>query len=311
MRDSAQAKSRAASVSIGVNVLLLSVKVAVGLLTGAVALLASAIDSLLDLTASLFAFLGVRVGSRPPDDTHAYGHQKFESIASVIQLLMLFVTVGLIAWEAWSRLETGDAPSAPLAGVAVIVFALGVDLWISRYLSRVAEEVGGSHALEADSLHFATDVWSNIAVIAGLVAASFGLQQGDPIAAFVVAGLVLFTAVGLVREVGGTLTDRAPSPEIVDRLREVIEGFSEVRDHHTLRARMVGSHIFLDVCVELDPDLSFQRAHDMSHELNSALRHRIPEVADAVIHYEPAGHPEHQDAAHHAHGFDALSPPDG
>jgi cation diffusion facilitator family transporter len=203
------------------------------------------------------------------------------------------------------------APSAPLAGVAVIVFALGVDLWISRYLSRVAEEVGGSHALEADSLHFATDVWSNIAVIAGLGAASFGFSQGDPIAAFVVAALVLVTAVGLVREVGGTLTDRAPDPEVVDRLRDVIEGFPEVLEHHTLRARMVGSRIFLDVCVELDPDLSFQRAHDLSHELNSALRIKIPEVADALIHYEPAGHPAHQDEEHHAHGFDALSQGEG
>ncbi|MDX1509913.1 MAG: cation diffusion facilitator family transporter [Nitriliruptorales bacterium] len=305
-----QAKSRAAGLSIGVNVVLLTVKVAVGLITGAVAVLASAIDSLLDLTSSLFALFGVRVGGRPPDDTHAYGHAKFESLASLAQLSMLFITVWFIGFEAWDRLESNTAPNAPVAGIAVIVFALFVDLWISRKLARVAEETGGSHALEADSLHFATDVWSNIAVIIGLIAAQFGFARGDPLAAFVVAALVLVTAVSLLREIGGTLTDRAPDPEVVQQINDVITDFPGVLDHHTLRARMLGQRIFLDVCVELDPDLTFQRAHDLSHELCNALHREVPDIADTVVHYEPAGHPEHQDEAHHAHGFDALATSD-
>ena len=305
-----RAKSRAAGLSIGVNIVLLSIKVTVGLLTGAVALLASAIDSLLDLTASLFALFGVRIGARPPDDTHAYGHHKLESFASLAQLMLLFVTVAIIGWEAWDRLRSGAAPTAPLAGVGVILFALVVDLWISKKLATVARQTGGSHSLEADSLHFATDVWSNVAVMIGLVAAQLGFARGDPIAAFVVAVMVFVTAFTLLRDVGGTLTDRAPDAAIVQQLVAVIEEFPGVVDHHTLRARMLGQRIFLDVCVELDPDLTFQRAHDLSHDLCSALREAVPNVADAVIHYEPADHPDHQDQADHAHGFDALATSD-
>lgn len=299
-------KRRVAFLSIAVNVLLLALKVAVGVVTGSVALWASAADSLMDLTASVFAFVGVQIGSRPPDDTHAYGHQKFESLSSLVQLTMLFLTVGVIAAEAWGRLLGEPSVETPLAGVAVIVVSLGVDLWISRRLRRTAEETGGSQALEADALHFATDVYSNIAVIVGLVAVRLGFPLGDPIAAFVVAGLVTVTAVGLVRETTGVLTDRAPDEATIQRLHRTIAALPEARGHHTLRARMVGSRIFLDVCVELDPELSFAEAHDVSHRLNRQLRDAVPAVADAVIHVEPAGHPEHQDTEHHAHGYDAL-----
>lgn len=306
-QDTGRAKRRAAATSILVNIFLLSLKAVVGVITGSVALWASAADSFLDLTASSFAYAGVRVGARPPDDTHAYGHQKFESLSSLVQLTMLFVTVGVIFSEAWDRLYGEPSVETPLTGVAVILLSLVIDFWISRRLTRVARESGGSQALEADALHFATDVWSNLAVIAGLIAVRLGAPIGDPLAAFVVAVFVAVTAIGLLRETTGVLTDRAPDAETVRSLQETLAHFPDVRGYHTLRARMVGSQIFLDVCVELDPDLSFERAHDLSHEMQEALRHEVPAVADAVIHFEPAGHPEHQDHAHHSHGFDALA----
>ena len=305
-----RARRRAAATSIGVNVGLFGLKAVVGVLTGSLALWASAADSLLDLTASVFAYVGVRVGSRPPDDTHAYGHEKFESLSSLVQLAMLFVTVGVIATEAWGRLFGAPVVETPLAGVAVIVVSLAVDLWVSRLLSRTAEETGGSQALEADALHFATDVWSNLAVIVGLVAVRLGLPVADPIAAFVVAVLVAVTAVGLLRQTLAALTDHAPDAEVVGRLHGAIEALPEVVDHHTLRARQVGQRIYLDVCVEVDPTLDLHTAHDLSHVLQRHLREAVPQVADAVIHVEPADHPIHQDADHHAHGFDALAPRD-
>ncbi|MBW3620534.1 MAG: cation diffusion facilitator family transporter [Actinobacteria bacterium] len=302
-------KRRTASLSIAVNVLLLALKAVVGVMTGSVALWASAADSLLDLTASTFAYIGVRVGSRPPDDTHAYGHEKFESLSSLVQLGLLFVTVGVITAEAWDRLRGQPGVETPAYGIAVIVLSLAIDVWISRRLQRVARETG-SQALRADALHFSTDVWSNVAVLVGLAAVASGVPLGDPLAAFVVAALVAVTAFELLRDTAGVLTDAAPEPEVVRRLDEAIASFPDVRDHHTLRARIVGARIFLDVCVELDPSLTFQRAHDLSHEMQETLRAAVPEVADAVIHFEPAGHPRAQDAAHHAHGFGALSPPD-
>ena len=297
----------AALVSIGVNVFLLALKSVVGVLTGSLALWASAADSFLDLTASSFAYVGVRVGSRPPDDSHAYGHSKFESLSSLIQLGLLFVTVGVIVSEAWDRFQGAAVVTTPLFGVGVIVVSLAVDLWISRRLSRTAAETGGSQALEADALHFATDVWSNIAVITGLLAVRFGFPLGDPLAAVLVAIFVAVTAIGLLRETTGTLTDRAPDAETVRRMVDAVCGVPEVVEHHTLRARMVGSRIYLDVCVELDPSLSFARAHDVSHEIQDALFQAVPEIADAVIHIEPVGHPAHQDDEHHGHGFDALT----
>lgn len=305
--DDARRRHGAALSSILVNVVLLAAKVVVGLWTGSIALWASAADSFLDLTASSFAYAGVRIGARPPDRTHAYGHGKFESLSSLVQLGLLFVTVGVIAYEAWQRLIGEPSVRTPLAGVALIAVSLLVDLWISRRLTRVARETGGSEALEADALHFATDVWSNLAVIVGLLAVRFGFPLGDPLAAIAVALLVAVTAWGLLQHTTGSLTDTAPDPDVVARMVAVIESFDEVETYHTLRARRVGSRIFLDLCVELDPTLTFARAHDVSHELQDRLQESVPEIADAVIHFEPAGHPAHQDRAHHDHGFDALS----
>lgn len=302
----ARSKRLAAGASIGVNVFLLTLKVVVAVWTGSIALWASAADSLLDLTASMFAFVGVSVGSRPPDDSHAYGHHKFESLSSVVQLGMLFITVGIIAAEAWGRLFGEPSVTTPLAGVVVIAISLIIDLWISRLLSRTADETGGSHALEADALHFRTDVYANIAVIVGLLAVRFGFPLGDPLAAFAVAALVAVTAIGLLRETADVLTDRAPDPDTVRRLNRTIAEMPEVYGHHTLRARMAGRRIFLDVCVELDPSLTFEQSHNLSHALQERLRDTVPAVADAVIHVEPAGHPRHQDLDHHAHGYDAL-----
>lgn len=302
-----RARRRAAGTSIAVNIGLFVVKAVVGVATGSIALWASAADSLLDLSASVFAYVGVRVGGRPPDATHSYGHEKFESLSSLVQLAMLFVTVGIIVGEAWGRLFGEPSIRTPLAGVAVIVVSMVVDLWMSRRLSRTASETGGSQALEADALHFATDVWSNIAVIVGLLAVRAGFPLGDPLAGFVVAALVAVTAVGLLRQTIGALTDRAPAPEVVERLHGAIRSLPEIRDHHTLRARQVGQRIYLDVCIEVDPTLDLHTSHDLSHALQRTLREVVPEVADAIIHVEPAGHPAHQDDAHHSHGYDALS----
>lgn len=305
-----RARRRAATTSIGVNVGLFALKAVVGVLTGSIALWASAADSLLDLTASVFAYLGVRMGDRPPDQTHAYGHQKFESLSSLVQLAMLFITVGIIAAEAWGRLFGEPSIQTPLAGVLVIVVALVVDLWVSRLLSRTAAETGGSHALEADALHFATDVWSNVAVIVGLLAVRAGFPLGDPLAAIVVAILVAVTAIGMLRHTVGALTDEAPDAEVVARLHRVIASLPEIHDHHTLRARQVGQRITMDVCIEVDPELDLHTAHDISHALQALLREAVPEVSDAMIHVEPADHPTHQDEAHHSDGYDALPHPE-
>ena len=305
--DVGRERRRAASLSIAVNVFLLALKAVVGVVTGSLALWASAADSLLDLSASSFAYVGVRLGSRPPDDTHPYGHEKFESLSSLVQLGLLFVTVGIIVAEAWDRLTGEIEVNAPLAGVAVILVALVVDFWISRRLRRTSQETGGSEALDADALHFATDVWSNIAVIVGLIAVRFGAPVADPLAAFIVAALVAVTAVGLLRTTAGSLLDAAPDEDTVRDITEILCRSPRVVDHHTLRARTVGSRIYLDVCLELDPDLSFEAAHDLSHRIKDDLYAEIEGLADAVIHFEPAGHPEHQDEEHHAHGFDALT----
>lgn len=299
-------RRRVAAVAVAANVALLALKAGAGLVTGSLALLASAADSLIDLIAAGVAYLGVRFGGMEPDHTHAYGHDKFESLSGLVQLAILLVTVLVIVVNAVDRLGNPQAVSRPLIGVPVMVVTMVVAWWLSRRLYRVAGDTGGSQALEADALHLAADVWSYAAVIVGLVAVRLGIPVADPLTAFAVAAWIVISAVPMLRETTGVLLDRAPDQEVITRLQAAIQSMDEVVDHHTLRARLVGKQIFLDVVVELTPELTFREAHEVSHRLQDALRAAEPRVADAVIHCEPADHEPHHDRHHH-HGFDALA----
>jgi ferrous-iron efflux pump FieF len=293
-------KQRAAILSVAVNLFLATLKVAVWAATGSLALLASSADSVLDLTASVFAFFGVRATALPPDDEHAYGHEKFEHLSSLVQLMLLFVTTGVIAAEAIRRLVTPGRPTAPWYGFAVIGLALVLDIWIGRRLRRASREVGGSVALDADALHFLGDVLGNIAVLGGLALIALAhVRWADPAAALLVAVFIGRTAFQLGQVTIGALVDRAPDPAVVQRLRETLESFVGVRQVHTLRAREAGGRIFCDVCVELDASLSFGEAHDRTHLMLEAMHRAVPNLDDAVIHAEPVGHPALQDHLHH------------
>lgn len=285
----APSKSRAALASVAVNVALTLIKASVALATGSIGLLAEAAHSMLDLTASILAYAGIKMASRPADEEHAFGHEKFENISSLAQMLLLIVTCSWILYEAVNRIIFGSEIVVSWYAFAIMGLAIIIDLSTSNYLTRTAQETGGSPALEADSLHFLSDMWGAVSVLLGLGAvAAFGLQVADPIAAIVVAVIIGSAAVRSGWKTTNVLLDRSPEPQVLEQVGKVLLSHPEVRGFQHLRARQAGSKVFLDVEIYLDPSITFSQSHDIAHRLARDIYQQVPQVADAVVHVEPA-----------------------
>jgi cation diffusion facilitator family transporter len=298
-RESGDRKLTAAKVSVGVNVSLIVLKLVTGLVTGSLGVLALAADSVVDLVASLFAYWGIRLSNQPPDREHHYGHEKFENLSSLIQILLMGVVCLSIFAEALRRIFTGFTISVTSLAVGIMLVAMATDFVVSRYLARVAREEG-SAALEADAYHFSTDLWSSAAVIFGLIAAGLGYEVLDPIAAILVAGLIMATVLRLGHRSTRVLLDASPGEEMERDVRRIIQSHAAVANFHSLRLRQAGNSIFMDFCLEVAHDMSLAQAHEVSHELSQKIREELPQVREVMVHIEPAGIPHAELDKEHA-----------
>jgi cation diffusion facilitator family transporter len=285
----ASVKIRAALASVAVNLFLILVKGGVGILAGSIGLIAEAVHSLTDLTASILAVWGIRHAEQPPDAGHAFGHARYENLSSLLQMLIIGLASGILIYESILRMIHGFTIDVQWLAFAVMGGSVVVDLTTSRYLERAAGASGGSAALEADSFHFLSDMWGAVAVIVGLIFARLGFPIADPIAAIAVAVVIGGTAFRSGIRTTGILMDKAPPKEVLDRITAVASAVPQVQEVRELRARVAGSRVLLDLAVGLDPTLSIQEAHELAHRVSTEIQRQVPEVMDAVVHAEPVG----------------------
>ena len=283
-----EAKATAALLSVFVNLLLIAGKLTVGLLTGSVAILADAAHSFLDLSASMFAFAGIRAAAKPADEDHAFGHAKAENVSSLIQMFLLGATCIAIIIESVRRLVVAAPVRVAWYSFAVVLAAIVIDIVISRYLQRVSRAHGGSAALEADAMHFSSDLWASIAVLIGLtLVAVFGLSIADPLAGIAVAIIIGTTAIEQGRRTTQVLLDAMPDQATLRAIEKILASDPRLHGYHALRARQAGMYVLLDVAVHVDGTLSLAEAHEVGHAVSERIRHEVPVVSDAVVHVEP------------------------
>ncbi len=282
-------KIRAALVSVAVNLFLIIIKGGVGILAGSIGLIAEAVHSFTDLTASILAVWGISRAERPPDREHAFGHARYENLSSLLQMLIIGVASGILIWESILRIINGFTIDVQWWAFAVMGGSVVVDLATSRFLDKAAGESGGSAALEADSFHFISDMWGAVAVIVGLFFAWLGFPLADPIAAISVALVIGGTALRSGIKTTSILMDKMPPKALLDRITEVAAAYPGVQEERELRARVAGSRVLLDISVGLAPELSIQEAHTIAHAVSTEIQRQVPQVMDAVVHTEPVG----------------------
>src|SRR5579862_1510555 len=271
-------KRAAAGNSVLAAVVITGLKVVVGFTTGSLGILSEAAHSALDLIAALITFFSVSVSDKPADADHQYGHGKFENFSAFIETGLLLLTCVWIVYEGVKRLFFHSVEIEPTVGAFLVMFlSIAVDVWRSRSLGRIALKYD-SQALEADALHFSTDVWSSAVVVVGLALVWIGrtynlawLQRADPIAALFVAGVVISVSWRLARRTVDALLDAAPSgvrSRILDRIATV-DGVLEVE---RVRFRKAGNRFFADVSVALERNFTFQRSEQVSDAVTSRVR---------------------------------------
>lgn len=281
-------KVRTASLSVASNSALILLKVVAGTITGSVALLTEAVHSSIDLVASIVAFFSVRKAGEPADESHRYGHERFENLAAAIEGILILVGSAVIAFEAIRRLLGHGQVRTVGLGIAVVACSIVVNLVVSATVSRKAKSTE-SAALVGDAAHLRTDALTSAGVLLALVLIKLtGAQWLDPAVALAVATVIVFTGVRLLLRSSRVLVDEALPPDEVAAIRESIEAFADqgVAGYHELRTRRAGSRRYVDMHVQFRAGTSLEEAHRTAHELQDRIGKRL-KGADVLIHLEP------------------------
>jgi cation diffusion facilitator family transporter len=278
-----QTKERVAFTSILASGGLTIAKGIVGLMSGSLAILSEAAHSLIDFAATVVTWFAVRASGKPADEEHHYGHGKIESVAALVETALLFLLSGVVIWEAGRRLlgSAGHAVEATFWAFAVIVVSIVVDFFRARLLNRVAEETH-SEALEADALHFGSDMWSSIAVLVGLGGVWLGYSWADAAAALVVAFFVILAGWRLASRTVSSLTDEAP-PGVARRIMAIAQGVSGVVDVERVRVRRAGPTIFVDLSLAVSRTLPLDRVAELKNAVAGAVEAEMPQADVGVI----------------------------
>jgi len=277
--------------SVGSAVVLVTLKVILAAVTGSLGILSEALHSILDLVAAVITYLSVRVAEKPADAEHLYGHGKVESFSAFVETGLLLLTALYIIWEAFNRLLFRTVHIRPsLTAIVILMLAMGIDLVRARALQRVAKKYP-SEALEADALHFSTDVWSTCVVILGISGAWLGERLGvpwlgmmDAVAALGVAGVILWIGSRLGKRTIDALLDVAPHG-LREQIINAVDETEGVLQTERVRVRRAGQRHFVDVTISVPRTASLEQAHAASDAVERNIQRVIP--ADVVVHVEP------------------------
>lgn len=279
-------KNKVALGSVLAAMFITSFKLIIGILTGSLGILSEALHSALDMVAAIITFFTVRVSDKPADKEHNYGHGKIENLSALVETLLLLITCVWIIYEAIHRLASGKTNiEVSVWSYVVVISSIIIDYTRSRALSKVAKK-HNSAALEADALHFSTDIWSSSVVLFGLICYQFlGWHQADSIAALFVAVIVLYVSFELGKKAIDVLLDKSPQ-NVTEIVRETLKEFPEVLRYHGLKARTAGADTFIKFNVHLNPDLSLREVHEVCDKIELKLQSLIVR-SEVYIHAEP------------------------
>jgi len=268
-------KKRVALISVLAAIFLTGSKLAIGILTGSLGILSEALHSGLDFVAAVITYFSVSVSDKPADKNHNFGHGKIENLSALIETMLLLITCVWIIYEAVNRLVSGNTDiKVNIWSYIVVISSIIIDINRSHMLSRAAK-THNSQALEADALHFATDIWSSAVVLFGLICANFGFFFADSVAALGVAIIVLCVSYKLGKKSIDVLLDGAPQ-ETIDLVEQTIATFKEVRNFHSLKVRTAGADSFIKFNIHLEPEMFLRQVHELCRKIEVELNTLIP-----------------------------------
>jgi len=278
--------TRAAWASIIAGVTLTGVKLVAWIFTGSVALLTSLVDSLIDVCASLINMFAVRQSLVPADKEHRFGHGKVESLAGLAQAAFICGSVLFILFEAVNKLFNPVPVEHGILGVGVMGISIFVTIGLLMY-QRYVISITRSVAINADSLHYASDLWLNVSVIIAIILSyRFGFILADPLIALGIGIYIIYNAWQIAKTCLDQLMDRELPDEDREKIRKIAQTHPQVRDVHELRTRASGRDIFIQLHLVMDHRLALEASHSIAVDVEKNIRAAYP-TADVIIHQDP------------------------
>jgi cation diffusion facilitator family transporter len=269
-----------------VNIGLAVIKIVIGLLAASLALVADGIHSVSDLATDVAVLLGLRLGSKAPDQSHPYGHGRAETFSAGVVALVLIVVGGTMIYYATTAITRDEVTAPRLAVLAAAAVSIAAKEWLYRVTQKAAIK-SHSPALYANAWHHRSDALSSVAVAIGFISLKLGFGHGDQVAAIAVGLMISWVGVRVVGDSLRELTEGAVDSETIERIKHVINADPSIRQWHKLRTRTVGREVFLDLHILVDPDLSVTAAHEISESLENTLDEQITRPINITVHIEP------------------------
>lgn len=268
---------------LGLNFLVAGAKIAVGSATGSLSMVADGFHSAMDGTSNVIGLVGMTLAERPPDEDHPYGHQKYETFATLAIGLLLLLTTWNILKSAINRFIEGSSPEVTALSFVVMFVTMGINWAVSRYESKQGERLKSS-VLLADSAHTRSDVYVSLSVIGGLVAIKLGWLWVDTAVALIIVIVIGKVGWEIIRRASNTLADSAVvDPAEVEKIALSVDG---VKSCHKIRSRGTDLATYLDLHIQVDSHISLAEAHYLSHQVQDRLQEEL-DVTDVVVHVEP------------------------
>ena len=279
----------AARNSIIINILLSAFKLFAGIFAQSAAMVSDAVHSFTDLISTVIAIIGVKLANKKPDKEHPYGHERFESVATML-LAVLVLTVGLgIGWAAVQTIMEGDFHELAIPGVLALIAAvvsIGVKEAVYWYMRAAAKKVDSS-ALMADAWHSRIDGISSIGSFFGILGARMGFPVLDSVAAIVISIFIIKTAASIMLDAIGRMTDRSCDDQTVEEMRELILAQENVDGIHQMKTRLFGSKIYVDIDILVAANYTLGEAHDIAHQVHDKIEESFPRVKHCMVHVSP------------------------
>jgi cation diffusion facilitator family transporter len=271
---------------MAVNIVLSVIKVAIGLLAASLALVADGIHSLSDVATDVAVLLGLRLGSKEPDQSHPYGHGRAETFSAGLVALILIVVGGAMIYYATLAIARDEVTIPRLGVLIVAVISIAAKEWLYKATQKVAIQ-SHSPALYANAWHHRSDALSSVAVVIGFISLKFGFGHGDQVAAIAVGMMIIWVGVRVIGDALRELAEAAVDPDTIEHIKNIINSDSSIRQWHKLRTRTVGREVFLDLHILVDADLKITAAHEIAERLEKTLDDQITRPINITIHVEP------------------------
>ncbi|TLP37613.1 cation diffusion facilitator family transporter [Arcobacter arenosus] len=281
-------QKKATVVSSSVAAILTLMKLVIGIASGSVAVLASAIDSVLDMFVSLFNYFAVNNSEKPADETFNYGRGKIEALASVIEGTIITISGLFLLYQAIEKAINGEVSQYLGISLGVMVASLIITVSLVIYLNKIAKQTN-SMVIKADALHYKTDVYTNAAVLVSLLLVNFtGIELIDVIVGGGISIFIIYSAYELIQEGVLVLLDRAVDEEIVKDIKKALMSEERVNTYHMLKTREAGNQIFVDVHLVYDCLITLMEAHKITDKIENKIR-KLDRSKDWVIniHMDP------------------------